>query len=197
MKKIVFLIMCLCSVYANSQEGIPFFVNYPASVYQAHNRNFDVVCDSCGNVYFANFEGILHYDYNRWETIYTPGFSRVTRLFRDSEGRIWVGGYNVFGRIERDGRGCITLRTLLSDLDTDSLGELEDMAEIDKRIYLKATSGRYYTVQSDSIFDTGSGTSGPIAGKVEKSILSLNESGVFSTRRRNNLDKLCPWINNG
>ena len=46
MKKIVFLIMCLCSVYANSQEGIPFFVNYPASVYQAHNRNFDVVCDS-------------------------------------------------------------------------------------------------------------------------------------------------------
>ena len=29
MKKIVFLIMCLCSVYANSQEGIPFFVNYP------------------------------------------------------------------------------------------------------------------------------------------------------------------------
>lgn len=151
MKKIVFLIMCLCSVYANSQEGVPFFVNYPASVYQAHNRNFDVVCDSCGNVYFANFEGILHYDYNRWETIYTPGFSRVTRLFRDSEGRIWVGGYNVFGRIERDGRGCITLRTLLSDPDTDSLGELEDMAEIDKRIYLKATSGRYYTVQSDSI----------------------------------------------
>ena len=160
MKKIVFLIMCLCSVYANSQEGIPFFVNYPASVYQAHNRNFDVVCDSCGNVYFANFEGILHYDYNRWETIYTPGFSRVTRLFRDSEGRIWVGGYNVFGRIERDGRGCITV------------------------------SYRFH-------FGTGSGTSGPIAGKVEKSILSLNESGVFSTRRRNNLDKLCPWINNG
>lgn len=57
----------------------------------------------------------------------------------------------MFGRIERDGRGCITLRTLLSDLDTNSLGELEDMAEIDKRIYLKATSGRYYTVQSDSI----------------------------------------------
>ena len=151
MKKIVSLIMCLCSVYANSQEGIPFFVNYPASVYQAHNRNFDVVCDSCGNVYFANFEGILHYDYSRWETIYTPGFSRVTRLFRDSEGRIWVGGYHVFGRIERDGRGCITLRTLLSDLDTNFLGELEDMAEIDKRIYLKATSGGYYTVQSDSI----------------------------------------------
>lgn len=197
MKKIVFLIMCLCSVYANSQEGIPFFVNYPASVYQAHNRNFDVVCDSCGNVYFANFEGILHYDYNRWETIYTPGFSRVTRLFRDSEGRIWVGGYNVFGRIERDGRGCITLRTLLSDLDTDSLGELEDMAEIDKRIYLKATSGKILYGSVRFHFDTGSGTSGPIAGKVEKSILSLNESGVFSTRRRNNLDKLCPWINNG
>ena len=194
MKKIVSLIMCLCSVYANSQEGIPFFVNYPASVYQAHNRNFDVVCDSCGNVYFANFEGILHYDYSRWETIYTPGFSRVTRLFRDSEGRIWVGGYNVFGRIERDGRGCITLRTLLSDLDTNFLGELEDMAETHlSESYIRRIL--YGSVRFH--FGTGSGTSGPIAGKVEKSILSLNESGVFSTRRRNNLDKLCPWINNG
>ena len=36
MKKIVFLIMCLCSVYANSQEGVPFFVNYPASVWRAN-----------------------------------------------------------------------------------------------------------------------------------------------------------------
>ena len=99
--------------------------------------------------------------------------------FCDSEGRIWVGGYNVFGRIERDGRGCITLRTLLSDLDTDSLGELEDMAEIDKRIYLKSYIRKILYGSVRFHFDTGSGTSGPIAGKVEKSILSLNESGVF------------------
>ena len=67
MKKILLLMLCLCPTCADSQEGVPFFVNYPSSVYQAHNRNFDVVCDSCGNVYFANFEGILHYDYNSWE----------------------------------------------------------------------------------------------------------------------------------
>lgn len=126
-------------------------MNYPSSVYQAHNRNFDVVCDSCGNVYFANFEGILHYDYNRWETIYTPGFSRVTRLFRDSGNRIWAGGYNVFGRIERDERGCVVLRTIVSDLDPSSFGELDDMAEVDGLIYLKTTSGRCYTVQEDTL----------------------------------------------
>lgn len=151
MKKILLLMLCLCPTCADSQEGVPFFVNYPSSVYQAHNRNFDVVCDSCGNVYFANFEGILHYDYNRWETIYTPGFSRVTRLFRDSGDRIWAGGYNVFGRIERDERGCVVLRTIVSDLDPSSFGELDDMAEVDGLIYLKTTSGRCYTVQEDTL----------------------------------------------
>lgn len=50
MKKILLLMLCLCPTCADSQEGVPFFVNYPSSVYQAHNRNFDVVCDSCGNV---------------------------------------------------------------------------------------------------------------------------------------------------
>ena len=43
MKKILLLMLCLCPICADSQEGVPFFVNYPSSVYQAHNRNFDVV----------------------------------------------------------------------------------------------------------------------------------------------------------
>ena len=43
-----------------AQHGLPFFVNYTAKEYEAHNRNFDVVCDSAGTTYFANFEGIIY-----------------------------------------------------------------------------------------------------------------------------------------
>lgn len=111
-----------------------------------YNCNFDVVCDSCGNVYFVNFEGIFYYDYNCWEIIYILGFFCVICLFCDLEGRIWVGGYNVFGWIECDGCGCIMLRIFFFDLDIDFLGELEDMVEIDKCIYLKVILGGYYMV---------------------------------------------------
>ena len=90
----------------------------------------------------------------------------------------------------------VYVENLLSDLDTDSLGELEDMAEIDKRIYLKATSGRYYTVQSDSILTPVQVLPAQLQEKWRnQSSVSMNRA--FSTRRRNNLDKLCPWINNG
>ena len=41
----------LCTVQASAQGGadaymgVPFFRNYSAGEYNAHNRNFDVLCD--------------------------------------------------------------------------------------------------------------------------------------------------------
>ena len=57
--RIILLWQCVCWTL-QAQRGIPFFVNYEAEAYDAHNRNFDVVCDSKGNAYFANFEGVLY-----------------------------------------------------------------------------------------------------------------------------------------
>ena len=48
--------LCCCMTYA---QGIPFLHNFRSNDYHAHNRNFDVVTDQNGTVYFANFEGLL------------------------------------------------------------------------------------------------------------------------------------------
>lgn len=151
MKILLILFILLGPLSVSAHEGIPFFINYPSSVYQAHNRNFDVVCTSNGHVYIANFEGILHYDYNHWEILYTPGYSRVTRLYSDSKGQIWVGGYNVFGRITHDYRGCLTLQTIPLASGEGASGELEEITESDGTVYVKATSGKYYIVKGDSL----------------------------------------------
>lgn len=151
MKIQLLLLLLLYSIYGVANEGIPFFVNYPSTVYQAHNRNFDVICDRNGHVYIANFEGILHYDYHHWEIVHTPGYSRVTRLFLDTQGRIWVGGYNVFGRIIYNDRGRMELKTIVSEVENKKFGELKDIAETDGCIYLRTTSGTYYTVKNDSV----------------------------------------------
>lgn len=152
MKKTILLLLLFHSVYTYAYEGVPFFTNYPSSVYGAHNQNFDILCDSCGNVYIANFEGILHYDYSRWNILYMPGFSRVTHLYRSIQGTIWAGGYNVFGRIDYDKRGCPVFKVIASDLDEPFIGELENITETNGRIYLKMTSGQAYTVQADTLF---------------------------------------------
>ncbi|WP_068688808.1 ATP-binding protein [Culturomica massiliensis] len=151
MKKTILLLILFHTIHARAYEGVPFFTNYPSSVYRANNQNFDVLCDSCGNVYIANFEGILHYDYCRWNILYMPGFSRVTHLYRSSQGTIWAGGYNVFGRINYDKRGCPVFKVIASDLDEPFIGELENITETEGHIYLKMTSGQIYTVQADSL----------------------------------------------
>ena len=59
----------LCTVQAAAQSGgeaymgIPYFRNFSAGQYDAHNRNFDVLCDEEGHTFFANFEGLLVYDH--------------------------------------------------------------------------------------------------------------------------------------
>lgn len=113
-------IMALLS--ASAQEGLPFYVNYSATDYGAHNRNFDVVCDSSGIPYFANFEGLLYFNGASWNKILTPGISRITKLYVDKQGEIWVGGYNYIGKIECSEIGSPFLKTYLSDEESHSGG---------------------------------------------------------------------------
>ena len=96
MKRLLILfVIAIQSLGSVGLRRYTVFANYTSDVYKAHNRNFDIVCDDYGSVFIANFEGILYYDQAQWRIIHTPGISRVTSLFKDSKGRIWVGGYNV------------------------------------------------------------------------------------------------------
>ena len=80
--------------------GIPFFRNYSAGQYNAHNRNFDVLCDAEGHTFFANFEGLLVYDNVEWRIVHTPDISRVVGLHRDADGSVLFEGINLMGRVE-------------------------------------------------------------------------------------------------
>lgn len=79
------------------EKGIPFFRNFSASEYGAHNRNFDVECADRGYVFVANFEGLLYYDGVDWHVTYTKDISRITCLRKDQKGRIWFAGFNAIG----------------------------------------------------------------------------------------------------
>lgn len=96
----------LCTVQAAAQSGtdahmgIPFFRNYSAGQYDAHNRNFDVLCDDEGHTFFANFEGLLVYDHVHWTMVHTPDISRVVSLRKDDEGAILFDAINLTGKVE-------------------------------------------------------------------------------------------------
>ena len=79
--------------------GVPFFENYAANKYKAHNRNFDVLCDEEGHTFFANFEGLLVYNNVEWQVVRTPGISRIVDLSVGKDGKVWFEGVNVKGYV--------------------------------------------------------------------------------------------------
>ena len=112
MKHAIFYGIMLFYACAAMAQGIPFIKNYTANDYHAHNRNFDVVTTNDGSVFVANFEGLLYYNNVEWRTIYTPGITRITVVYRDNNDNVWTGGYNYFGKIQRKANGELFLQTV-------------------------------------------------------------------------------------
>lgn len=132
--------------------GLPFATNYLPNQYNAHAINYDITTDGNGSVFVANFEGLLYYDGASWRKIYTPGISRITRVERDRNGRIWIGGYNVFGYLESDKNGQLTIHTIVSDLGHFSLGEVNGLKCENGKVYIHTNTGStYYTDDAKSL----------------------------------------------
>ena len=96
---LLFTVQAVAQNKGDSFMGVPFFRNYSAGEYDAHNRNFDVLCDGEGHTFFANFEGLLVYDNVEWRIVHTPDISRVVSLSRDSDGTVILEGVNLTGRV--------------------------------------------------------------------------------------------------
>ena len=97
---LLFAVPAVAQRGGNAYMGVPFFKNYPASQYNAHNRNFDVICDGEGHTFFANFEGLLVYDNVEWRIVHTPDISRVVSVGLEPDGTVYFEGVNLTGRVQ-------------------------------------------------------------------------------------------------
>ena len=88
MKRLLTALTVLLLMTAAYGQGIPFIRNYTAEEYHANNTNYDIETDENGNVFVANFEGLLYYDYAEWRIIHTPGITRSTVVFRAKDNTI-------------------------------------------------------------------------------------------------------------
>ena len=111
------LVAILCISAQVSQLGVPFFCNYTSTDYNGNNRNSDVSVDENGNVFVANFEGLLYYDQASWRIEHLTNLTRPTALYRDSKNVLWVGGYNYFGKVATNANGALYLLSIENKAD--------------------------------------------------------------------------------
>lgn len=68
-------------------------------------QNFAIVSDSQGLVFVGNTNGVIEFDGERWTLIPIDNRDIVRSLAVDAADRIYVGGYNAFGYLQRDAFG--------------------------------------------------------------------------------------------
>ncbi|MCF8369981.1 MAG: GHKL domain-containing protein [Bacteroidales bacterium] len=142
---ILFCLFAPVFLIAQNQEiGLPYLKNYSPSEYKAHVQNFDVVQDSRGVMYFANFRGVLEFDGQTWRIIQTSKISQVISLAIDAEGTIYVGGAGEIGFLQPDSKGDLLFRGL-----TELLSE-EDR-HFQNIINIQASKDRVYFITDSSI----------------------------------------------
>ena len=106
----------ICLLSQNQDIGYPYIKNFYPSEYKAHVQNFDVVQDTRGVMYFANFRGILEFDGQSWRTIQTSKISQVTSLAIDSTGIIYVGAAGEIGYLYPNAKGELQFSSLVDSL---------------------------------------------------------------------------------
>lgn len=130
-------------------QGMPMVRNYAAEDYHAHNFNFDIKTGADGMVYTANFEGLLYYDYVDWHTIYTPGYTRITVVYRDRKDSIWAAGFNFVGKVRYRANGVPYLHRV--GQANDFKGEVQELLEKDGQMFFADDNGRVYQTDGDRI----------------------------------------------
>ena len=141
-----------CSLFTASTahaQGIPYIRNYTAEEYHGNNNNYDIDIDENGNIFVANFEGLMYYDHAQWRIIRTPGITRVTVVYRSTSNTIWVGGYNYFGRIMTKENGELALtRVGKPELFR---GEVTEIYEQGGKLMFFVNNGSIYEVDGNKV----------------------------------------------
>lgn len=169
-KTIKILVICLLSTIHCLAQGLPLIRNYTAAEYGGHNRCYDIETGEDGTVYIANFEGLLYYDHAQWRMIHTPGISRVTVIYRDSNNTIWVGGYNFFARLQKRANGELMMQTFGNNGMFN--GEVMEIFEDEGRLQFVASDNNIYEVRNNS-FVLHKHTNANFRIGVESDIVSL------------------------
>lgn len=108
--------------------------DYKAAIY-----NFSVLEDENGIMYFSNDNGVLEYDGSEWRLIKIKDYSGVVVLEKFLDGKIYVGGIDEFGYLERDSTGQFEYHSLRSQLDVSlEINEVWQIESFDNQIYFQS-----------------------------------------------------------
>lgn len=138
-KKILYLLLLIFPLLQvrGAESDSVLIRTFSAGSYKASTFNYTGLENKDGIVFFANENGVLEYDGSCWRLIQLLDFSAATSIALINE-KLYVGGRNEFGYLERDSLGnyqYISLRHLLKLEEGDQLKDVWQIVSLGKDIY--------------------------------------------------------------
>lgn len=106
---------CLAALLsaATARTAGPGVINLLPSDYRAANKNWAVAVDEAGTLYVGNDKGLLEFDGLQWRLYELPQSAIVRSVAPLSHDVIFTGGFEEFGRWDRDVSGALRYTSLV------------------------------------------------------------------------------------
>ncbi|MCH5224933.1 MAG: hypothetical protein J1D77_02995 [Muribaculaceae bacterium] len=166
--------------------GLIPVVNYQRTDYGFGTQNWDMTQDPAGRFYFANYNGLLAFDGQRWKHYYLPNYSTVRCLLYDKESdRIYAGGSEEFGYFAPSPiNGELEYHSLSASIphDNGEFSEVWDIIRISGNIIFRCDNC-LYNLKDDKIEKLNIpgriSTSAQIGRKI---LLGMEDGRIFSLK---------------
>lgn len=98
---VLFFCLYLAFPINSSGQEIPAIITYDRNQYDAGLKNWSFAEDDAGNLFVANNEGILIFNGLNWQKVFLPNHRVPRCLFRGYDGKIYAGGFETIGYVDR------------------------------------------------------------------------------------------------
>lgn len=109
------LLAALLLLLPEAFHAAPRVVPIPSTSHGAANKNWAVDEDERGFVYFGNDQGLLEFDGVQWRLHELPHASVIRSVAVESHTTLYTGGYEEFGRWDRQASGDLLYTSLVPD----------------------------------------------------------------------------------
>jgi ligand-binding sensor domain-containing protein len=142
--------------WAQNMTAIPMIKNYPKTTYNGGTQTWDICESNNGLVFFANNDGLLLFDGNKFSKHPLPKNTILRSIYYDgNKNRLYAGGQNEIGYFQINANGSLQFISL-ADLLPIGFKGFEDVwgiKELNNNIYFQ-TSGKVFIYDGQSITTT-------------------------------------------
>lgn len=183
------IVFFTCSLDFNAQElpseelhHFDRITHFSRADFKADPQFWTMTKDHEGVLYFGNNDGALVFDGERWQKVFLPNNSSVRSLTTSDDGKIYAGGFNEIGVIEKDSIGKYSYRSYMEDLKlaNENLENLWQVHEFQGHIIFRSFK-KLIVISDGSATQISSNQSFLFSGVINgKYYIQDAEHGVFS-----------------